>query len=130
MRALTPTNSSKPFSAVQVLIVGGETIMGKVFAANNAIRFEEQATDILRANRAIIWALLPNRRVYPELPLQVPGPLTLLTQSSAVQTLHHDALGLEQMSAYHCDKVEGTKAPCKQSLCVDRTGGRIKWLRL
>jgi hypothetical protein len=79
-----------------------------VFATNNAVRFADQAgqfIDIVRADRGIIWALLPARRVYLELPLRPSGQLvTSLTPRSDVQTLHRDTLGSEQLSIYHCDK--------------------------
>jgi hypothetical protein len=99
---------SKPFSADQVLTTGGKTTMGKVFAANNAVRFEDQEgqfIDILRADRGIMWALLPARKVYLQLPLRASEHLmTSLTPRSNVQTLHRDTLGSEQVSVYRCDK--------------------------
>jgi hypothetical protein len=115
----------KPFSAHQVVTIGGTTIMGKVFAANNAVRFQDQGGQfihIVRADRGIIWALLPAQKAYLELPLRPEGQLmTSLTPRSNVQTLHRDTLGSEQLSVYHCDKSR------VQTLLSGKTHTWIEW---
>jgi Domain of unknown function (DUF4412) len=110
--AQTPT---KPFSADQVLKVGAKTTMGKVYVTKNAMRTEgqdngKQLINIVRADRKVVWSLMPDRKMYRELPWQGLIEVSTLTPVPGVENVRRTNLGSEQIAAHLCDKsrVEST----------------------
>jgi hypothetical protein len=99
----------RPFSADQIFKVGTKTLQGKVFATENAMRMEvqnngKQLIHIVRADRKVVWSLIPDRKMYMELPLPSPSELPTLPHVPGVESVQHTNLGSEQVATYLCDK--------------------------
>ena len=61
------------FSADMIHKMGGETVKGKVYVKGNKIRQEvvkegEEAVIIMRLDKGIIWNLMPEEKIYMEMP--------------------------------------------------------------
>lgn len=110
----------KPFSADQVLQVGGRTIVGKVYTNNIAMRTESEADghhfiNIAPADRKVVWTLFPDKKIYFELSLPSVNDVTTLARDGAgVPNAQHKNLGTERVGDYLCDK----------SMVVTTSGGK------
>lgn len=96
----------KPFSADQIHMAGKRTTTGKILATENAVRVESEAKgkksiNITRFDRNVIWVLMPEQKMYMEMPFQRIGEMAAAMKGATVK---RDALGPEQVGAYHCDK--------------------------
>jgi hypothetical protein len=96
----------KPFAADQVHTMGKKTTTGKVYAIENALRIESEdkgkkSTSIMRFDRKVMWVLMPEQRMYLEMPWQGLAEVASTMQGAKTQ---RDSLGSEQVGAYHCDK--------------------------
>ena len=116
----------RPFSADQVLKVGAKTMMGKVYATENAMRMEvqdngKQIISIVRADRKVVWSLLPDRKMYMELPLPSLSDVATLPQVPGAENIQHTSLGAEQVATHLCDKSR------VQATSKGRTSTFIEW---
>lgn len=97
----------KPFSADQVHVVNKKTTNGKVLAIENAVRVEgennkgKKSISITRFDRNVVWVLMPDQKMYMEMPFQ---GLAEMASTIKGATVKRDSLGSEQVGAYHCDK--------------------------
>ncbi len=95
-----------PFSADNVRTVGTRTTTGKVYATPTAMRIENDQNGrksifIVRFDRKAMWTLLPDRKMYMELPWGSQAEWASMLEGVKVQ---RDPLGSEQLGPYHCDK--------------------------
>jgi hypothetical protein len=102
----TTTLQIPPFSADQIHIMGNKTKAMKVHANQNAMRMEgeekgKRSIVIMRFDRKVMWSLLPDQKMYVELPWASQGEWTSYMQQANMQ---RQSLGDEQVGAYHCEK--------------------------
>jgi hypothetical protein len=96
----------KPFSADMVKTMGKKTTMGKAYAIENALRVEgeekgKSSISIMPFDRKLMWVLMPDQKMYMEMPWQGLTEVASIMQGAEIQ---RDSLGSEQVGAYHCDK--------------------------
>lgn len=96
----------KPFSADQIHTVNKKTTTGKVMAIENAVRVESEnkgkaSITITRFDRNMMWTLMPDQKMYMEIPFQGLGEMASSIKGATVKK---ESLGSEQVGAYHCDK--------------------------
>lgn len=96
----------KPFSADQIHTVNKKTTTGKVMAIENAVRVESEnkgkaSITITRFDRSVMWTLMPEQKMYMEIPFQGLGEMASSIKGATVKK---ESLGSEQVGAYHCDK--------------------------
>lgn len=97
---------SPAFSADQIHTMGKKTTTSKVHAIPNAMRMEgeekgKKSIVIIRFDRKVMWSLMPDQKMYVELPWASQGEWATFVQGADVQ---RQPLGAEQVGAYHCDK--------------------------
>jgi hypothetical protein len=70
----------------------------------------KQFINIVRVDRKVVWSLMPDRKMYMELPSQLLIELSALTPGPGVENVRRTNLGSEQIAAHLCDKsrVEST----------------------
>jgi hypothetical protein len=96
----------KPFSADQVHTMRNKTTTGKIYASENAVRTEGQekgksSTNIMRFDRKVMWILMPDQKMYLEMPWATQAEWAVAADGAQVK---RESLGSEQVGAYHCDK--------------------------
>jgi uncharacterized protein DUF4412 len=96
----------KPFSADQVHTMGNKTTKGKVYASEKAFRIESEekgkkSISIMRFDRDVMWVLMPEQKMYMEMPFGGISDVAASLKGTKVQLA---ALGSEQVGPYHCDK--------------------------
>jgi outer membrane lipoprotein-sorting protein len=99
------------FSAVVVTKSGGQQMQGKIYMKGNNIRREfstpeGKSVSILRADKKVMWMLMPGQKMYMEMPF---GKETLskalnLPKDKATMNL----LGTEKLNGYDTEKYEAT----------------------
>lgn len=94
------------FSADQTHTVGKKTTTGKVYSNGNAMRIESQdkgkpAIAIMRFDRKVMWSLVPDQKMYLELPFGGQAEWASMAEGAQVQK---QSLGAEQVGQYNCDK--------------------------
>ncbi|HEY6252238.1 MAG TPA: DUF4412 domain-containing protein [Candidatus Angelobacter sp.] len=94
------------FSADQIHTTGKETMTSKVWASGNAMRIEgekkgKKSIIIMRFDRKVMWSVMPDQRMYLELPWANQGEWASMVQGAQTQ---RQSLGAEQVGSYHCDK--------------------------
>jgi len=100
----------KPFSADQVRTTRKKTTTGKVYAIENAMRSEaedkgKKSISIIRFDRKVMWVLMPDQKMYLEMPWGDPAEWAATTKGAQVL---RESLGAEQVGAFHCDKTRVT----------------------
>jgi hypothetical protein len=113
----------KPFSADQVHTTRKKTTTGKVYAIENAMRSDaedkgKKSISIIRFDRKVMWVLMPEQKMYLEMPWGDPAEWAVAAKGAQVQ---REPLGPEQVGAFHCDKSRVTAT--YQGL----TGTYIEW---
>ncbi len=98
------------FSADQIHTMRKKVTTGKVYATENAIRTEgeqkgKKTISIMRLDKKVLWNLMPDQKMYMELPFMGSADVASLSKDAKVQK---EALGSEQVGAYHCDKYRVT----------------------
>lgn len=96
----------KPFSADQVHTARKKTTTGKVYAIENAMRSEaedkgKKSISIIRFDRKVMWVLMPDQKMYLEMPWGDPAEWAAATKGAQAQ---RESLGTEQVGDFHCDK--------------------------
>jgi hypothetical protein len=96
----------KPFSADQIHTTRKKTTTGKVYALENAMRLESEekgkrSISIIRFDRKVMWILMPDQKMYLEMPWGDPAEWAAALKGVQVK---RESLGSEQVGAYHCDK--------------------------
>lgn len=94
------------FSADQVHTMGNKTKTLKVHGTANAMRMEgedkgKKSIVIMRFDRKVMWSLLPDQKMYVELPWASQAEWATWMKGAEVQ---RQPLGTEQVGAYLCDK--------------------------
>jgi len=95
-----------PFSADEIHTVKNKTTNFKVHAIPSAMRLEgedkgRKTITIMRFDRKVLWNLIPDQKMYVELPWASQGEWASLIQDAQA---NRQSLGPEQVGAYHCDK--------------------------
>jgi hypothetical protein len=94
------------FSADQIHTMGGKTKTSKVHATPGAMRLEgedkgKKSIVIMRFDRKVMWSLMPDQRMYVELPWASQSEWASWVAGAEVQ---RQSLGTEQVGAYLCEK--------------------------
>ncbi len=94
------------FSADQIHTMSGKTKTSKVYGTSNAIRMEgeekgKKSIVIMRFDRKVMWSLLPDQKMYVELPWASQAEWATWAKDAEVQ---RQSLGTESVGAYTCDK--------------------------
>jgi Domain of unknown function (DUF4412) len=98
----------RPFSADETTVTGKQRKTSKVYASENAMRIEgednkgKKGTSIMRFDRKVMWSLVPEQKIYIELPWTSQTEWAALVQGAQVQK---ESLGTESVGPYHCEKV-------------------------
>ena len=96
----------RPFSADQVHTMRKKTTTGKVYAIENAMRSEaedkgKKSISIIRFDRKVMWVLMPDQKMYLEMPWGDPAEWAAAVKGAQAQ---RESLGPEQVGAFHCEK--------------------------
>jgi len=96
----------RPFSADQVHTTRNKTTAGKVYAIENAMRSEaedkgKKSISIIRFDRKVMWVLMPDQKMYLEMPWGNPAEWAAAVKGAQVQ---RESLGPEQVGSFHCEK--------------------------
>jgi outer membrane lipoprotein-sorting protein len=99
------------FSAKMVLTDGGKVMPGKVYVKGDKMRQEftderGQSITIVRKDRKVIWVVMPQHRVYVEMPLrkELPGQFLQLPE----ETLKRQKVCSETVSGYATERYQVT----------------------
>jgi hypothetical protein len=98
----------RPFSADQIQTTGKRVTTGRVYFNEKAVRLEseqkgKQTITIMRLDHKAVWVLTPAQKTYMD--MGGLGALGMEWASSAEGAkVQREALGSEQVGAYHCDK--------------------------
>jgi len=95
-----------PFSADEIHTSGKRTMQSKVYSSGNAFRVEMQmggrsSVTIMRFDQQIYWVLMPDQKMYMEMPWRGLAEMASNMKGSTVQK---ESLGFEQVGSYHCEK--------------------------
>jgi Domain of unknown function (DUF4412) len=96
----------RSFSADQIHTMSGKTKTTKVHASPNAMRMEgeekgKKSIVIMRFDRKVMWSLMPDQKMYVELPWASQAEWASWAEGAQVQ---RQPLGMEQVGAYSCEK--------------------------
>ena len=96
------------FSADQVQITGKRTTNSKVYSSEKGIRIEKeekgkQSITIMHLDRKAVWVLNPEQKTYIDMG-GIGAAGAEMASSMEGAKVQRDALGSEQVGAYHCDK--------------------------
>lgn len=96
----------RSFSADQIHVMNGKTKTMKVHGTADAIRMEgedkgKKSIVIMRFDRKVMWSLMPDQKMYVELPWASQAEWAAYLQDVEAQ---RQSLGDEQVGAYHCEK--------------------------
>jgi hypothetical protein len=94
------------FSADEIHTTGKQVTTGRVYASADAIRTEgekkgKRAISIMRLDKKVIWNLMPDQRMYMELPFMGSAEVASMAKDAKIEK---ESLGSERVGAYHCDK--------------------------
>jgi len=94
------------FSADQVHTMGKRVTTGKVYYSPDAVRTEgeqkgKKAITIMRLDKKVVWNLMPDQKMYMEIPFMGSADVASIAKDAKIEK---EALGSEQVGAYHCDK--------------------------
>jgi hypothetical protein len=94
------------FSADEIRTMRKEVTSGKIYASADAVRTEgerkgKKTISIVRLDKKAIWNLMPNQKMYMELPFMGSADVASMAKDA---TIEKEPLGSEQVGAYHCDK--------------------------
>lgn len=94
------------FSADQIHTMSNKTKTMKVHGTANAIRMEgedkgKKSIVIMRFDQKVMWSLMPDQKMYVELPWASQAEWAAYLQGVESQ---RQSLGEEQVGAYHCEK--------------------------
>jgi len=104
----------KPFSADMVKTSHNKTTTAKVNMIETAMRSEgvehgQKYISIMRYDRKVLWSLLPQQKMYFEMPIPAGAELAagMKDMMKDVQ-VKRESLGSEQVGGYLCDKTRMT----------------------
>jgi hypothetical protein len=94
------------FSADEIRTMRKQVTSGKIYASADAVRTEgeskgKKTISILRLDKKVIWNLMPDQKMYMELPFMGSADVASMAKDA---TIEKEPLGSEQVGAYHCDK--------------------------
>jgi hypothetical protein len=94
------------FSADEIRTMGKQVTTGKVYASAGAVRTEgerkgKKAISIMRLDKKVIWNLMPDQKMYMELPFMSSAEVASMAKDAKIEK---ESLGSEQVGVYHCDK--------------------------
>ena len=97
------------FSADMIHKMGGETVKGKVYVKGNKIRQEvvkegEEAVIIMRLDKGIIWNLMPEEKIYMEMPNLGDVVNDPEYEKKLEEMADKKYLGKEKVNGYVCKK--------------------------
>jgi hypothetical protein len=98
----------RPFSADEVTVTGKQRKAAKVYASETAMRMDgednkgKKVTTIMRFDRKVMWSLVPDQKMYIELPWTNQSEWAAMAQGAQVQK---ELLGAESVGSYACEKV-------------------------
>lgn len=99
------------FSADMIHKMGGETAKGKVYVKGNKIRQEmakegEEAIMIMLLDKGIIWNLIPEQRIYMEMPSMGDVVNDPEYEKKLEEMAEKKYLGKEKVNGYVCKKYQ------------------------
>jgi hypothetical protein len=128
------------YTAEQTVNLGDKLRVSMLYVTRNAVRLEDRQSgviSIVRRDRKVIWALLPAKRAYVELPWDSFAPQLAPSKPTAGA---REAMGSGEIAGYHCEKarvhvvVNGTDhvtlewtAPELGGLVIKRADPGGKW---
>jgi hypothetical protein len=94
------------FSADEIHTMGKQVTTAKVYARADAIRTEGEkkgkvVISIMRLDKKVIWNLMPDQKMYMELPFMGSADVASMARDATVEK---ESLGPEQVGTYHCDR--------------------------
>ena len=104
--AAAQQTSMPSFSADEVKTMGKKVTTGKIYSSGDAVRTEGEAKgkktiSIMRLDKKVVWNLMPDQKMYMELPFMGSTDVASMAKDATVQK---ESLGSEQVGAYQCDK--------------------------
>lgn len=99
------------FSADMVSKIPEKTSTGKVYVKGNKIRYEflegdEKAVTIMRLDKGVMWILMPEEKMYMEMPGAGKGMIDPAMEKKIEHLAKKKHLGKEKMSGYVCEKYQ------------------------
>jgi hypothetical protein len=78
---------AQDFSADIISSANGQVFYGKIFTSGGKVRMEAQgAINIVRPDKKLVWVIMPEQRMYMEMPLDVKNMLVGSTKVANEQT--------------------------------------------
>ena len=99
---------SRDFSADVIHSVNNRVTNERVYSSAKAVRVEkeekgQQSITIMRLDQKAVWVLMPAQKTYMDMG-GIGAASTDLANSMEGAKVQREALGSEQVGAYHCDK--------------------------
>lgn len=99
---------ARDFSADVVHTQGKRVTNEKVYSSEKAVRIEKEekgrkSISILRLDRKAMWVLMPEQKMYMDMSGIGQASAEFVSSMEGAKT-ERQALGSEQVGAYHCDK--------------------------
>lgn len=123
------------FTAKMVLTDGGKAMPGKIYVKGDKMRQEftdehGQSVTIVRKDKKLVWVVMPQDRVYAEIPLKKEMPGQFLQFPD--KTLKKQKVGTETVNGYATDRFQvvvsgGSSGPVVQNFWMcDQLGMPVK----
>ncbi len=133
--ALPDWGLAAEFTAKMVLTDGGKVMPGRIFVKGDKMRQEftderGQSITIVRKDRKVVYVVMPQDRLYVEIPLkkEMPGQFLQFPE----KTLKKQRVGAETMNGYSTERFqviipEGSRGPVVQNFWMcDKLGMPVK----
>ncbi len=104
-------SATKEFSADTVMKFGGMTQRGKIYVSNNKWRTDmsirgKKMTSIIRADKKVVWSLMPGQKTYMEMKYSEDNVKGLKTKMPG--EMKRKKIGSGKVNGIMCDKYEIT----------------------